>query len=87
MNNTNEVTNEVTNETADNYSKEVARCENYRVILCRDDIQWIIQRKHSDRWRSESYCTTKSALIREWTRRVSDAAQRPPEFADLPDSI
>jgi hypothetical protein len=50
----------------------------WRVILCRDGIQWILQRRNvpagtgdnrperhsTDDWRGRSYCRTRSALIR-----------------------
>jgi hypothetical protein len=75
------------NEASDSYDKVIAKDAQHRVIMCRDNIQWIIQRKQSDRWRSESYCTTRTALIREWTYRVPDMFQLPPEISGLPDSI
>jgi hypothetical protein len=74
-------------ETSPNYANVIAQGVKYRVIVCADDIQWIIQRLSGDRYRSESFCTTKSALIREWQYRVGKAALLPVEFAALPESI
>ena len=66
-------------EESDGYSGEIAQHGKHRVILCRDGIQWIIQRKGgsrrgSVRWRSLSYCTTKKALLRLWATVEPDAA-------------
>jgi hypothetical protein len=45
----------------------------WRVITCRDGIQWILQRRHRldrpetlsrDTWRGRSYCRTREALVR-----------------------
>jgi hypothetical protein len=44
--------------------------ENWRVIECRDGIQWILQhrgspkRSRKDDWRGRSYCRTSEALLR-----------------------
>jgi hypothetical protein len=78
---------QATRETSLSYTNVIATGEKYRVIICADNIQWIIQRLSGGRYRAESFCTTKSALIREWTSRVPEADQLPPEFADLADSI
>ena len=78
---------QTTRETSLSYTNVIATGEKYRVIICADDIQWIIQRKSGNRYRSESYCTTKSALIREWQYRVGKAAPLPVEFTTLPESI
>jgi len=58
-------------ETADNYSGFVAQLNpDWRVIACRDRVQWVLQRRGSpkmsrrDDWRGRSYCQTREALIR-----------------------
>lgn len=56
-------------ETADAYSRIVARlCDGWRVIVCKDDLQWILQRRKkggAERpWRAVGYCRTRKALIR-----------------------
>ena len=78
---------QTTRETSPSYANVIATGEKYRVIICADDIQWIIQRLSGNRYRSESFCTTKSSLIREWTSRVGKAAPLPVEFTTLPESI
>ena len=42
---------------------------SWRVIACRDGLQWIIQRRDGEsagqaRWTGVHYCTTRNALIR-----------------------
>ena len=62
-------------ETADDYRDEIFRHGSFRVILCKDGIQWILQRsraasgnKTGVRWEALSYCTTRHYLQRDWTR-------------------
>lgn len=56
-------------ETADGYGNVVAvPCDGWRVIVCKDDLQWIVQRRKNggaDRpWRAVGYCRTRKALVR-----------------------
>lgn len=56
-------------ESDDDYSAVVCRLnERWRVIECRDGIQWILQhaekKPHGRAWRGRSYCRTREALIR-----------------------
>lgn len=57
-------------ETSDTYSAVVARLdENWRVIICKDRLQWILQRRDAERsgqkrWRAVGYFLTREALIR-----------------------
>lgn len=52
-------------EEADDYPRVVCQLnDHWRVILCKDGIQWILQKWAGQRWRGRSYCTTKSALLR-----------------------
>ena len=55
-------------ETVDDYAYVVAQSENHRAILCRDGIQWIIQRKRAgiSQWRSLHFVTTRAALVTLW---------------------
>ncbi|WP_068086799.1 hypothetical protein [Polycladidibacter stylochi] len=59
-------------ESHENYGAIIAHSNNWRVIACRDGIQWIIQKgvlsSHGRVWRGKSYCCTKKALLRNWTR-------------------
>jgi hypothetical protein len=58
-------------ESADDYSGLVVHLNpNWRIVECRDRIQWILQRRGSpekarrDDWRGRSYCRTSEALRR-----------------------
>jgi hypothetical protein len=57
-------------EEAEDYRAIVARLnERWRVIVCKDGIQWILQRQYGTRdgkpiWRSKSFCRNREALIR-----------------------
>jgi len=58
-------------ESDDSYPHMVAVLNRvWRVIVCRDGIQWILQRRNRAEtvarhvWRGRSYCRTKEALIR-----------------------
>lgn len=57
-------------EAADDYQDEIVRLnDRWRVIVCKDGIQWILQRRdaggsHAARWRGRSYATTRKALMR-----------------------
>jgi hypothetical protein len=58
------------NESSDSYGDVVAVLNrSWRVIRCRDGIQWILQSRDSATaakgvWRGRSYCRTKEALLR-----------------------
>ena len=57
-------------ETANDYIGIVARlCDRYRVIVCKDRIQWILQRRDGERhgrsrWAGVGYFRTREALLR-----------------------
>ena len=57
-------------ETADAYDNVVVQlAPRWRVIICKDDLQWIIQKRsaeplHRGRWRARSHVTCRAALIR-----------------------
>lgn len=58
-----------THETADDYAKVLAHlCAGWRVIVCKDDLQWTVQRRKKGGgkwpWRAVGYCRTRKALIR-----------------------
>jgi hypothetical protein len=66
-------------ESADDYVGLVVRLNpNWRIIECRDRIQWILQRRGSPKmsrrndWRGRSYCRTSEAL-RRCTREYAGA--------------
>ena len=73
-------------ETADCYRYELVRQGRFRIVLCKDGIQWIVQRQKrgaAARWQAVGYCTTREALIRLWTGLNRDI---PPELTVLPDT-
>jgi hypothetical protein len=59
---------------SDSHYPVVAQLDaRWRIIICRDGLQWILQRRqvsaaserHSrDDWRGRSYCRTKTGLVR-----------------------
>lgn len=56
-------------ESASDYSRIVTMIgNNARVIVCRDGLQWILQKGKTSgpetRWRSLAYCRTRKALLR-----------------------
>ena len=57
-------------ETSDNYSAVVVQLEpRWRVIVCKDGIQWILQKReaepsHDGNWRGKSYFACKESLIK-----------------------
>lgn len=59
-------------ETSDRYHGELFRDGDYRVVVCRNGFQWIIQRATragspaGPRWIGEHYVTTQKALVRLW---------------------
>jgi hypothetical protein len=88
-----------TMESADTYSGLVAQLSaDWRVVECRDRLQWILQRRGSPKkprrndWRGRSYCRTAEAL-RRCTRDYAGAvdpnaaailAELPPLIGEAP---
>ena len=74
-------------ESSDNYHREIYRDGKFRIILCKDGIQWIAQRhkaagkRAGGRWHSFGYYATKKGLMGLWTR---SGAPVPPEIERLP---
>jgi hypothetical protein len=66
------------NESSDGSGRVVAILNpKWRVIECRDQIQWILQSRESVKsepglWRGRSYCRTKEALLRVCAFHASD---------------
>ena len=78
-------------ETADGYWCEIFRHGSFRVILCKDGIQWILQRRKAaagtragTRWTALAYCTTRAALQHAWTLLSGGEAK---EIEALPERI
>src|SRR5690606_3010118 len=67
-------------ERDDNYCNVIAHLNaQWRVILCRDGIQWVLQRRNGTRhgqpqWEGQSYARTRSGLINACRRKAGDIA-------------
>jgi hypothetical protein len=59
-------------ETSDDYSRVIAQCGPIRAAVCKDGLQWLLQRRSGNRWRSEAYCRTREALVRHWQNATGD---------------
>lgn len=59
-------------ESSDAYRGELIREGNWRIAVCRDGIQWLLQHRtragspYGPRWESKHYCQTQKALARLW---------------------
>jgi len=56
-------------EKDDDYDDVVAGCDCTRVIVCKDNHQWIVQDKRGKEWRSLHYCTTRNGIFRRLSQR------------------
>jgi hypothetical protein len=77
-------------ETGDAYGKVIAApCEGLRVIVCKDDLQWILQRRKKGGagrlWRAVGYFRTRKALVRVCTAFCGVVA--PFALAHLPETF
>lgn len=76
-------------ESQDDYVGVVLTQDDHRVSLCRDGLQWLLQRRVNKargiEWKSLSFCVTAKALAREWRSKVG--TEPPPEITvALPDA-
>ena len=59
-------------ETADGYRGEVFRDGRFRVVVCRDGIQWVFQRQRPGKagvggaWDALGFCRRRTTLERLW---------------------
>jgi hypothetical protein len=44
----------------------ISREGDLRIVDCRDDIQWIVQRLTGGRWRNKSFHRTRASLIQRY---------------------
>ena len=56
-------------EEADDYPWMVVTDGKLRVIICKDDIQWILQHRSGGRWRGVSFHRDHEALVDTCTRK------------------
>lgn len=57
--------------------------DSYRLIECRDNYQWIVQRLTGNRWRSEWFFKTKAALHKQ----LSKLGLKVDALSPLPDNF
>ena len=71
-------------ESDDPYPVVVQLDAKTRVIDCKDNIQWILQRRRGVQWHGVAYCRTRDALAREAKRLgyVSEALNALPQRCD-----
>ncbi|MEO4043636.1 hypothetical protein AAFN47_18725 [Hoeflea sp. CAU 1731] len=75
-------------ESGDDYTPVIHQHGKYRVIVCRDHLQWILQRRKGgpgSEWRGISYCRTSASLISKWSRLTGEID--PPALDCLPSRI
>ena len=51
-------------EKDDDYDRVVAQLgPKHRLIVCRDDVQWILQEFYSKQWRAMKYLTSREGVL------------------------
>lgn len=76
-----------TRECSDYYAKIVQASGSYRVIVCRDDLQWILQRRRAGNpgagraWHAIGYVTQPDTLERLWREKTGQSLM--PTFATV----
>ena len=75
-------------ERDEGYSGVVARvAPGWRVILCKDGLQWIVQHKGTGRdWRSLRFCATKAGLLDSIRLAQNVSAEARRMIAELPEN-
>src|SRR4030095_13558045 len=53
-------------ESDESYEGVISREGDLRIVNCRDDIQWIVQRLTGGRWRNKSFHRTRASLIQRY---------------------
>ena len=53
-------------ETSDKYANEIFRMGRWRLAMCVDGIQWLIQKRRGAEWRSHAYCASRNGLELDW---------------------
>jgi hypothetical protein len=52
-------------ESDDDYDNIVAQLgPKWRMIVCVDDYQWIVQERKGTQWRSQHFCTSRDGVLR-----------------------
>ena len=74
-------------ETSETYKGELFRLGLYRVVVCREDLQWLYQRRRPTitaggvAWNTLGYCANKTQLMRLHRSHSGSEAQA---ISDLP---
>jgi hypothetical protein len=50
-------------EEIDTYPAIAVLNGKWRVVVCKHSIQWILQRRSGERWRSRYFCRTRAGLM------------------------
>jgi hypothetical protein len=64
-------------EEIDTYPAVAVLNSRWRVVVCKHSIQWILQRRGGERWRSQYFCRSRLGLIlcvREYAGQISGDA-------------
>lgn len=79
---------ESSNDYSDEICRHVSSAGEYRIIICRDGIQWILQHRAgapgspvSGRWKAVAYHTSRDGLKRRWQAATGTTS---PEINGLP---
>ena len=64
-------------ETDATYPVVVRVSDKVRVINCKDDLQWIVQKRDGGHWKGVSLCRTREVLIRDVRRRLRERESDP----------
>lgn len=65
-------------ESSDTYSAEIYRLGDWRVILCKAGIQWVLQARTraggpaGARWEGRHYCRQRETVLRLWRALAGD---------------
>jgi hypothetical protein len=65
-------------ESSDTYQGELLRLGDWRVAICRDRIQWLLQRRRPGKagvgaaWDSLGFARTRAALLRLWRAHTGE---------------
>ena len=55
----------------------IAKVGKVRVINCKDNLQWIVQKRRGGQWHGLSFCRTREVLIRDVRRRLRERESDP----------
>jgi hypothetical protein len=69
------VSGRIRDEGSDSYPRVIARLnDRWRVVACKNDVQWVLQRRSGQHWGGQYFCRTREALIRFAHRDAGEIA-------------